>query len=162
MKKKVVKLTESDLVRIVKKIINEQNVELEGMRDSKGNIIVNGAKTDQERSEVLKVGINKLNSNKSLVESDKLPFNGRVYCSWRTGYMEVFSKNDFSSNSLVGAVAVDGYPTGYKSKPLNRDNQVSNGYAELQFIFSNGLVDKYSFPDVGLDPTKVKYFTKQI
>ena len=142
-------------------LINEQNTEPRGIYFG-GEYFVNDCKTEDEKNKELTEGINKIKSYKDMVEIDKLPLDAsqRVNCIWMPGFMTVFTDIDFKPESFVGVVAVDGSPAGYKANPFNRDNRVSRGYAELHFIFKDGKADKYSFPDLGLDVNKCKYFVK--
>lgn len=163
MKKKIIRLTEEDLVRIVKKVVSEQDSKIRGIRRYDGKYFVNGAKTESEKDKSLSDGIARIKSYKNMVETNKLPLdNGsqKVYCIWTGGYMVVYKDDNYSPESFVGAVAVDGYPHGHSGRP-NEDNRISSGYAELPFIFADGLVDKYTFPVIGLDVTKCKYFVSQ-
>lgn len=142
-------------------LINEQNTEPKGINYN-GTYFVNDCKTEDEKSKQLTEGINKIKSYKNMVEIDKLPLDGtrKVYCIWMPGFMKVFTDIDFKPEYFVGVVAVDGNPVGYKAKPFNMDNRVSSGYAELHLFFIDGKADKYSFPDLGLDVNKCKYFVK--
>jgi len=151
MKKKIVRLTEEDLVRIVKKVVSEQQWPDPLRRDG----CLNSCETDEEKENCLRDAIREVENAGGYTEVENFTLsNTRVYCKWHnTGNIFVSYDYKFNYKDIVGVVAVNG-------KPVLKDNETDCIIGET--TFKNGLIDRNMSKKIGIDPDKAKYYVYNI
>ena len=147
MKKKIIRLTEEDLVRIVKKVVSEQQRPGPFDRDKCSN----SCETDEEKENCLRDAIREVKNDGGYTEVENFTLSDtHVYCKWHnTGNIFVFYDNKYNYDDMVGVVSVNG-------KPVLEEGKYECIIGKA--IFNDGLIDRYMSKDIGIDPDKAKYY----